>query len=46
MAQMIGTSRETVSRIMADFKKRHLVEQIGATLVVHNRVALQSMVAD
>jgi len=46
MAQMIGSSRETVSRTLADFKKRHVVEQIGATLIVHDRMALQSMVAD
>ncbi|MGZ4832745.1 MAG: helix-turn-helix domain-containing protein [Terriglobales bacterium] len=45
MAQMIGTSREAVSRTLADFKKRRLIEQIGATLVVHDRMALQSMVA-
>ena len=45
MAQMIGTSRETVTRTLADFKKRRLIEQIGATLVVHDRMALQSMVA-
>ncbi len=45
IAQMIGTSRETVSRAMADFKKRRLIEQIGATLIIHNRVALESMVA-
>ena len=45
MAQMIGTSRETVSRILSDFKKRHLIEKIGATLIIHDRIALQSMVA-
>jgi CRP/FNR family transcriptional regulator, cyclic AMP receptor protein len=45
MAQMIGTSRETVSRTLADFKKRRLIEQIGATLIIHNRMALESMVA-
>jgi CRP/FNR family cyclic AMP-dependent transcriptional regulator len=45
MAQMIGSSRETVTRTLADFKKRHLIEQIGETLVIHDRTALQSMFA-
>jgi CRP/FNR family transcriptional regulator, cyclic AMP receptor protein len=45
IAQMIGTSRETVSRTLTDFKKRHLIEQIGATLIIHNRTALKSMVS-
>lgn len=41
---MIGTSRETVTRIMAGFKKQRLIEREGATLVVANRVALESLI--
>ena len=44
MAQMIGSSRETVTRTLAAFKKGHLVEQNGATFIIHNRLALESMV--
>jgi CRP/FNR family transcriptional regulator len=44
MAQMIGSSRETVTRTLAAFKKQHLVEQNGATMIIHNRMALESMV--
>jgi CRP/FNR family transcriptional regulator len=44
IGQMIGTSRETVTRIMAGFKKQRLIEQRGATLVVANRVALESLI--
>jgi len=44
IGQMIGTSRETVSRLFAGFKKQHLIEQRGSTLVIPNRVALQSLV--
>lgn len=44
IGQMIGTSRETVARIMAGFKKQRLIEQQGATLVVANRVALESLI--
>ena len=44
IGQMIGTSRETVTRIMAGFKKQRLIEQEGATLVVSNRPALESLI--
>jgi len=44
MAQMIGTSRETVTRLMAGFKKQRLIEQAGATLVIPNRMALESLI--
>ena len=45
IAQMIGTSRETVTRLFADFKKRQLIQLKGATLVIRNRTALESMVS-
>lgn len=44
IGQMIGTSRETVSRLFAGFKKQRLIQQIGATLVIPNRVALESLI--
>jgi CRP/FNR family cyclic AMP-dependent transcriptional regulator len=44
IGQMIGTSRETVSRLLAGFKKQHLIQQNGATLVIPNRVALESLI--
>lgn len=40
IAQMIGTTRETVTRAMARFKKQKLIEVRGATLVLSNRRAL------
>jgi CRP/FNR family transcriptional regulator, cyclic AMP receptor protein len=45
IGQMIGTSRETVSRLFAGFKKQHLIQQSGATLVVPNRMALESLIS-
>ncbi len=45
IAQMIGTSRETVTRLFADFKKRQLIQLKGSTLVIRNRAALQSLVS-
>ncbi|MGA9543014.1 MAG: Crp/Fnr family transcriptional regulator [Candidatus Sulfotelmatobacter sp.] len=44
IGQMIGTSRETVSRLFAGFKRQHLIEQSGSTLVIPNRVALESLI--
>ena len=44
IGQMIGTSRETVSRLFAGFKKQHLIEQSGSTLMIPNRVALESLI--
>jgi CRP/FNR family transcriptional regulator len=44
IGQMIGTSRETVSRLFAGFKKQRLIQQTGSTLVIPNRVALESLI--
>ncbi len=44
IGQMIGTSRETVSRLFAGFKKQNLIQQNGATLVIPNRLALESLI--
>jgi CRP/FNR family transcriptional regulator, cyclic AMP receptor protein len=44
IGQMIGTSRETVTRLMAGFRKQRMIEQEGATLVVSNRLALESLI--
>jgi CRP/FNR family transcriptional regulator, cyclic AMP receptor protein len=43
IGQMIGTSRETVTRLFAGFKKQKLIEQEGATLVA-NRLGLESLI--
>lgn len=45
IAQMIGASRETVTRIFADFKKRQIMQVIGSTLVIRNKAALQLIAA-
>jgi CRP/FNR family transcriptional regulator len=44
IGQMIGTSRETVTRLFADFKKRQIVQAKGSTLLIHNKAALKAMV--
>jgi CRP/FNR family cyclic AMP-dependent transcriptional regulator len=43
LAQMIGTTRETVTRVLARFRKQGLVQQRGATLVLSNKPALQDI---
>jgi CRP/FNR family transcriptional regulator len=45
IGQMIGTSRETVSRLFAGFKKQRLIQQSGSTLVIPNRLALESLIS-
>jgi CRP/FNR family transcriptional regulator, cyclic AMP receptor protein len=43
IANMIGTSRETVSRLLAQMKKRQIVELKGSALVIRNAAALRKM---
>jgi CRP/FNR family transcriptional regulator, cyclic AMP receptor protein len=44
IAEIIGTTRETVSRLFSDFKKRQLMQLKGATLVIRSRPALEKIV--
>jgi CRP/FNR family transcriptional regulator len=43
IAEMIGTTRETVSRLFSEFKKKHLLQAKGATLTL-NKPALENIV--
>ncbi len=43
IAQMIGTSRETVTRLFAELKKREIVQSKGSTLVIRNTGALRDI---
>lgn len=43
IAQMIGTSRETVTRLFAELKKRQVVQSKGSTLLIRNKGALRAM---
>lgn len=43
MAQRIGSSRETVPRLLTDLKKRQLIRHDGDTLVIRNRTALEAL---
>jgi len=46
IAQMIGTSRETVTRIFADFKKKQLVEVRGSQVAVLDKEGLEKFFAE
>src|SRR5229473_4076204 len=44
IAQMIGASRETVTRLFTDFKKKQLLQVRGSTIIIKNKAALESVV--
>ena len=43
IAQMIGASRETVTRLFSDFKKKQLLQIKGSTLIIKNKAGLESV---
>ena len=46
IAEFIGTTRETVTRTLSDFKARRLVALQGSTMMISNRAALEMLGAD
>jgi len=45
IAQIIGASRETVTRLFGDFKRKHLIDVRGSTVVIKNRTSLQNQLS-
>jgi CRP/FNR family transcriptional regulator len=45
IAQLIGSTRETVTRTLSDLKKKAIAELTGSTLLIRNLPALQSLAA-
>jgi CRP/FNR family transcriptional regulator len=43
LAQLIGSTRETVTRTLSEFKKRRVAELRGSTLLILNPAALESV---
>jgi CRP/FNR family transcriptional regulator, cyclic AMP receptor protein len=43
MAQRIGSSRETVTRLLSTLKKKRLIRLEGATLVIRDRTGLEAL---
>ncbi len=44
MAQMIGSSRETVTRMLAEFKTKEIIRQKGSSLFIRDRAALEVLI--
>lgn len=44
MAEMLGLSRETVTRLLSELREKHFIEQQGSTMVVLDKHALESIV--
>jgi CRP/FNR family transcriptional regulator len=45
ISQLIGTSRESITRTLSEFRKKEIVELKGSTLIIHNKPALERLVA-
>ncbi len=43
IGQIIGMSRETVTRTLATFRKQHIAELNGSTLLIQNMAAIQKL---
>jgi CRP/FNR family transcriptional regulator, cyclic AMP receptor protein len=43
MAQRIGSSRETVTRLLSELKRKQMIRLDGATLVIRSRIALETL---
>src|SRR6185437_5224375 len=44
IAQLVGTSRETVTRVLGDFRKQQIAQLRGSTLLIRNKAALERLV--
>lgn len=44
IGEIIGTTRETVSRLFSEFRRKQLVQINGSTLVIHSLPALEQIV--
>jgi CRP/FNR family cyclic AMP-dependent transcriptional regulator len=44
IAQLIGTSRETVTRVLGEFRQKRLAQLRGSTLLILDKTALERMI--
>ncbi|MDH3492040.1 MAG: Crp/Fnr family transcriptional regulator [Acidobacteriota bacterium] len=44
IAQMIGTSRETVTRLLKEFKEKHLISIEGSDVYIHDKQKLEASI--
>ncbi len=46
IAQMIGASRETVTRLFAEFKKKNLLHIKGSSVTIKDKLGLEQLLQD
>jgi CRP/FNR family transcriptional regulator len=46
IGQMIGASRETVTRLFSDFKKKQLLQVKGSTLIIRSKAGLENLLQE
>jgi CRP/FNR family transcriptional regulator, cyclic AMP receptor protein len=44
MAQLVGTSRETVTRVLGEFREKHLAQLRGSTLMIQDKAGLEKLI--
>jgi CRP/FNR family cyclic AMP-dependent transcriptional regulator len=44
ISQLVGTSRETITRLLSEFRRNSFAELRGSMLIIHNQPALRGMV--
>ena len=44
ISQLVGTSRETITRLLSEFRRNDTAELKGSMLIIHNQPALRNMV--
>jgi len=44
IAQLIGTSRETVTRVLGEFREKEFAQLRGSTLLIRNKAALEKLI--
>ena len=45
IGQMIGTTRETVTRLLSEFKRKRIIDVKGSTFVITGKTALREMIS-
>lgn len=45
VAQMIGTTRETVTRLLSEFKRKNIIEVKGSTIIILRKAELEALVS-
>jgi CRP/FNR family cyclic AMP-dependent transcriptional regulator len=44
ISQLVGTTRDSITRTLSEFKRNEMAELKGSTLIIHNKLALEKLV--